>query len=368
VIAILLSSVYIFYFYNQNGDFFKQDVSLTGGTSITLETSVSYLEVEKILAEEFSDFDIRSIADNSGKQTHLIIMVPDSKDKIAKDKIISVLEKGLDIEISEDNSSIEFTGGSLGSEFYKQLLSAMFFAFLLMALVVFLTFGESKIIKVYTSLLTMAALKLTFPMISQISFIVIFFSLCVFFYGLYLSKSGKERIILIGLLIVNFLTFFLQYYFLVFVIGVICLIFYIRYSAPSVAVLIAAFSGIFFTIVTINLVGIKISSGGIIALLMLIGYSVGTDILLTSRVLKRENESVNSACFGAFKTGFPMTLTAVASIAIGLWFVYPYGTILNQIFFIMLIGLLYDLPNTWITNVLIIKWYAESRDKIRSRK
>jgi len=107
----------------------------------------------------------------------------------------------------------------------------------------------------------------------------------------------------------------------------------------------------------------RISSGGIVALLMLIGYSVGTDILLTSRVLRRKNESVNSACFGAFKTGITMTLTAISSIFVGLFFVYQYETVLNQIFIILLIGLFYDIVNTWLTNVWIIKWYAESKNK-----
>ena len=36
LILLILSLGYIFYFYNQNGDFIKKDVSLTGGTSITL--------------------------------------------------------------------------------------------------------------------------------------------------------------------------------------------------------------------------------------------------------------------------------------------------------------------------------------------
>ena len=141
------------------------------------------------------------------------------------------------------------------------------------------------------------------------------------------------------------------------------MILYAIHSAPSIAVLIAAFADILFTLVTVNIFGMRISSGGIMAFLMLIGYSVGTDILLTSRVLRRRNESVNSACFGAFKTGIMMTLTAIASIAVGLIFVYRFETVLNQIFIIILIGLVYDIINTWFTNVWIIKWYAESKNK-----
>ena len=62
-----------------------------------------------------------------------------------------------------------------------------------------------------------------------------------------------------------------------------------------------------------------------------------------------------------------MTLTAIASMAVGLFFVYRFETVLNQIFIIILIGLIYDLFNTWVTNVLIIKWYAESKDKLGNK-
>jgi preprotein translocase subunit SecF len=330
---------------------------LTGGTSITLQTDISPADFRDKLSNQFPDMDIRALADNSGKQTHLIITVPDEKNKI-----VPAIEEALGIKLTEQNSSIEFTGGSLGNEFYKQLITSMFFAFLLMALVVFLTFGESKLIKVYSILLTLIALKLTFPTISQISFIVVLSTLVVFFYGLYISK-GKHRIILTALLAASIILFIFPYYPLVFLIALICLTLYTIYSAPSIAVLISAFADILFTVVTVNLLGIKVSSGGIVAFLMLIGYSVGTDILLTSRVLRRKHETVNAASYGAFKTGITMTLTAIASIAVALFFVYRFETVLNQIFLIILIGLIYDVLNTWLTNVWIIKWYAESKNK-----
>lgn len=350
--------VYMFYFHSQNNDFLHRDVSLTGGTSITLKTEISAEELKNRLSNEFSSLEIRSLADNSGKQTHLIITAPDSKEKL-----ISALELELGIKITEENASVEFTEGSLGNEFYKQLMTSMFFAFLLMALVVFITFGRSKIVKIYATILTLISMKLTFPLIQQISFFIVLGVIFSFFYGLYLSKNSKSRWILLGLLILSVLIYIFPYYPIIFVLGILCLILYAFYSAPSIAVLIAAFADILFTLVTINIFGMKIASGGIIAFLMLIGYSVGTDVLLTSRVLRRKNESVNSACFGAFKTGIMMTLTAIASIFIGLLFVYRFETVLNQIFIIILIGLFYDIINTWLTNVWLIKWYVESRDK-----
>jgi preprotein translocase subunit SecF len=358
LLLIVFSLVFMGYFYSQNNDFLKRDVSLTGGTSIVLKTDISALELKERLSLRFSSLDIRSLADNSGKQTHVIITAQEEKDVL-----VSSIEEELDIKISEDNASIEFTQGSLGEEFYKQLMTSMFFAFLLMALVVFITFGESKIIKVYASILTLISMKLTFPTIQQLSFLIIIGLVVVFIYGFYISNGKTSKLMLFGLLVLSVVFYIFNYYPLVFLFGFICLVLYARYSAPSIAVLVAAFADILFTLVTVNLIGMRVASGGIIAFLMLIGYSVGTDVLLTSRVLRRRKESVNSACFGAFKTGIMMTLTAIISIFVGLIFVYRFETVLNQIFTILLIGLLYDILNTWLTNVWIIKWYAESRNK-----
>ncbi len=357
-LLIILSMVYMVSFYNQNNDFLKRDVSLSGGTSLTLKTDISANELRERLSDEFSDMEIRSLTDDSGKQTYLIITVPDSKEKL-----VSAVELELGIKITEENASIEFTQGSLGEEFYKQLMTSMFFAFLLMALVVFITFGQSKIIKVYATILTLTAMKLTFPTIQQTLFVIVLGIIFSLFYGLYISKNSKSRWILLSLLVLFILLYIFPYYPIIFLLGLVCMILYARYSAPSIAVLIAAFADILFTLVTINLLGIRVASGGIIAFLMLIGYSVGTDILLTSRVLRRKDESVNRACLGAFKTGVMMTLTAILSIFVGLVFVYRFETVLNQIFTIILIGLGYDMINTWFTNVWIIKWYAESREK-----
>lgn len=358
LILVILSLCYMVYFYNQNGDFLMRDVSLKGGTSITLPTEIPASDFKNKLGEILGEVEVRSLTDNSGKQTHLILISSENKEKI-----IEAVDLAFSIKITEENSSIEFTEGNLGNEFYKQLMTSVFFAFLLMALVVFITFGKSKIIKVYSTILTLISMKLTFPTIGQISFFVILGILFSFFYGLFVSKSPRDKLILILLLISSSVIYLFPFYSLIFLVCAICLMLYSFYSAPSIAVLTAVFADILFTLVTVNILGIKLSSGGIIAFLMLIGYSVGTDVLLTSRVLRRRNESVNSACLGAFKTGIMLTLTAIASILAGLLFVYRFETVLNQIFLIILIGLAYDIFNTWFTNVLIIKWYAESRDK-----
>ena len=127
---------------------------------------------------------------------------------------------------------------------------------------------------------------------------------------------------------------------------------------PSLAVILSAFADIFFTLILINFFGIQLSTAGIVAFLMLIGYSVDTDILLTNKVLKREGGSVNQKIFKSFKTGIIMTLTSIVAVLAAFIIVGPFSSVLSQIFLIMIIGLSFDIVNTWLTNVSIIKWYA----------
>lgn len=137
-----------------------------------------------------------------------------------------------------------------------------------------------------------------------------------------------------------------------------------RIFIPSGAVVLSAFADIFMTLVTVNLLGIKMSSAGIIALLMLIGYSVDTDILLTNRVLRRhEDISLNQKLSSAFKTGVTMSLVSLIAIFVALLLVKSFSVTLTQIFTILVIGLVFDIFNTWVTNVSIIKWYVLSKEK-----
>ena len=134
-----------------------------------------------------------------------------------------------------------------------------------------------------------------------------------------------------------------------------------RTFVPSTAVIISAFADILMTLVFVDIIGMRMSSAGIVAFLMLIGYSVDTDILLTTRILKRSEGSLNQRISGAFKTGILMTLTSILAIAIALFLVKSFSIVLTQIFSILLIGLCFDILNTWITNVSILKWYVESK-------
>jgi preprotein translocase subunit SecF len=94
---------------------------------------------------------------------------------------------------------------------------------------------------------------------------------------------------------------------------------------------------------------------------MLIGYSVDTDILLTSRALKSREGTLNSRIYGAFKTGILMTLTALAAVLPAFFLITGLPDSFRQIFLILSIGLFADIFNTWLTNASIIKWYCNKK-------
>jgi preprotein translocase subunit SecF len=131
-----------------------------------------------------------------------------------------------------------------------------------------------------------------------------------------------------------------------------------RTFVPSVAVVFSALADMVMAAAGMNIVGIPLSLGTTAALLMLIGYSVDSDILLTNRVLKRQGK-LNDKLMGAFHTGMIMTSTTFAAVA-ALFVVSWLGSIqiIMEISAVLLIGLVADIINTWLTNVGIIKWYV----------
>ncbi|MBU4492334.1 MAG: preprotein translocase subunit SecF, partial [Euryarchaeota archaeon] len=143
-----------------------------------------------------------------------------------------------------------------------------------------------------------------------------------------------------------------------------------RTFVPSVAVLISAFADIAFAAAMMDVFGIALTLGTVAALLMLIGYSVDTNILLATRLLKRKGE-LNEKIKGAMQTGLTMTTTTLAALT-ALFFVssgsylipsFPRIDIIRDISVVLIFGMIADLINTWMTNVGILRWYIERKEQ-----
>ena len=142
--------------------------------------------------------------------------------------------------------------------------------------------------------------------------------------------------------------------------GLVVLI-YFRTLIPSAAVILAAFSDMVVALAVMNLLDVRIGTAGIAAFLMLIGYSVDTDILLTVRVLKRREGTVMDRIISSIKTGMTETLTAIVAVTVAM--LVTQSEVIRQIMLILLIGLIADIFNTWIQNVGLLRIYVERKAK-----
>ncbi|MGY4884254.1 MAG: protein translocase subunit SecF [Nanobdellota archaeon] len=274
LVLLVFSLVYLGIFYSQHKDFILKDISLTGGTSVTINGKLDTSSLEKEMSSEFGEVNIRIVSDLiTGEQLATIIETTATSDETK-----AFLEDYLGYELTEENSSFEYSESSFTQDLYRQLILALLLAFLLMTIVVFILF---------------------------------------------------------------------------------------RNLVPSLTVVSCVLIDMIMTIALVNILGIKVSTGGIIAFLMLIGYSVDTDILLTNRILKRHDGTLNQKIKGAFKTGITMTLTSLFAVLAAMFVVKSFSAILTQIFLIISIGLFFDIINTWITNVSILKWYILAKEKRR---
>lgn len=147
-----------------------------------------------------------------------------------------------------------------------------------------------------------------------------------------------------------------------------------RTVVPSFAVILSAVSNITIASAFMQIAGIELSLGTVAALLMLIGYSVDSDILLTNRILKRRG-TVEEKISRAMQTGITMTTTTLAALVVMyLVSTYPYLiiptftgiTLLSQISSVLIVGLIADIMNTWLLNTGILRWYV-TKPEFRGR-
>ncbi|ERH09034.1 MAG: protein translocase subunit secF [halophilic archaeon J07HX64] len=134
-----------------------------------------------------------------------------------------------------------------------------------------------------------------------------------------------------------------------------------RALIPSIAVVVSAFSDIVIPVALMNLLGIDLTLGAVAALLMLIGYSVDSDILLNNHILRRHGGFYESA-YRAMRTGVSMTVTSIAAMTT--MFVasrYLGIPLLPDVALILVFGLIADLMNTYMLNMSLLRWYKFER-------
>ena len=302
--------------YANTGDFINRGVSLKGGLQVSIPEGAVTTNLESALQAAYpeNDIEIRTL-EEAGTPVATTISADIATDEASIEEFLTQIQ---DItNTPKEDYSVETIGSSLGASFFKQTVKSLFIAFLFMGLVVFLYFGEGTNVKWIAAGITLIAA------------------------GLMYSSSSVLNIISALL-------------------GASLIVIYTRTSIPSVAVILAAFSDIVVTLAVTNIIGIKISTAGIAAFLMLIGYSVDTDILLSTRVLKRTGGTVYDRTINALKTGLTMNFTTLAAVIIGL--IVAESAVITQIMTILFIGLIADMINTWLQNAGILRWHLERKE------
>lgn len=162
------------------------------------------------------------------------------------------------------------------------------------------------------------------------------------------------------------LSFFKQAMFILaisFILMSVVIFMYFRAIVPSGAVVLSALFDLIVTVGVLNFLGVQIGIAGIGALLMIIGYSIDTDVLLTNRMFKEENSDdlLDKLTF-SFKTGLLMTITTLVA-GIGAM-VLTNSEIIFQIALILVVGLLVDFISTWFSNAGILYFWLKKRETL----
>lgn len=128
---------------------------------------------------------------------------------------------------------------------------------------------------------------------------------------------------------------------------------------PSVTIIIAVVMNLIVTLTVFDLSNQTLTAAGVAAFLMMIGYTVDTNILLTSRVLRSHDMIPAKRIHSAAKTGLFMTLTTLTTLIVAESLTN--SQVISQIMFVLIVGQCADLLTTWIMNAGILLWYVERK-------
>lgn len=150
-----------------------------------------------------------------------------------------------------------------------------------------------------------------------------------------------------------------------FVIVAIAVFIIFRTPVPSFSVVFGAGNDIIVALGAMAVFGIPLGVASIGGLLMLIGYSIDTDMLSAIRIIKRGEGTPSERAFGTMKTGLTMTFAAIITFAVLLVVSYfAFIPTYFQISSVVLFGLIADIFTTWFGNTVMVLWYKQRKDSM----
>lgn len=147
-----------------------------------------------------------------------------------------------------------------------------------------------------------------------------------------------------------------------FILITIVIFFAFRQIVPSGAILLAMIFDILAGLAGMSILNIPLSLTTMPALLLLVGYSVDTDIMLTSKLLKEKGGTHSQRATSSMKTGLTMTGTTLAALLAMIIVSYFYQIeVIYHISAILLFGLVGDIISTWFMNAPILLKFVEGK-------
>jgi preprotein translocase subunit SecF len=303
-------------------------IDLRGGTSIVIRSNESFdvKGIEELLLTEFDLIDL-SISEVSSPVGFGVMI------EFSENTELSELEKK--INSAENNNSIEEINLVLNELNYSGERSQDFDELVFIARDSFLT----KKNEFNASLENAISQKFNLSSETKFQFREI---------GASLGKTFWDSaifVVLIGFILVALVIFL-----------------FFREIFPSIAVLASAVFDVFAALALMAVFKIPLSLATIPTLLMLVGYSIDTDIMLTTRLIKRREGTAIERTNDAMITGLTMTLTTIAALTSMLLFSYLVQIqIIFQIAAVLLFGLIGDLIGTWLMNAPLLLWYTKKK-------
>ena len=155
----------------------------------------------------------------------------------------------------------------------------------------------------------------------------------------------------------------------VLVLVIFVVFFFFREIIPSIIVFSCGIFDVVFSLGAMALMGIPLSLNTIPALLMLMGYSIDTDVMVSSRVLTRKEGTPEKRAASSMLTGFTMTGTTIVAVTVMviISFIYQIEVIFD-IGSVLLLGLIGDLIGTWLLSASLLLWYSNFKEKRKEKK
>jgi len=148
------------------------------------------------------------------------------------------------------------------------------------------------------------------------------------------------------------------------VLSAVVIFFIFRKGIPSLLVLTGAGSDVIIAMGAMGLFGIPLTLPSFAALLMLIGFSLDTDVLLTMRVLKIGEGTARYRVYDAMKTGVTMSTVAFLSfLSLFVLSVMTHISTYYEISAVALAGLMGDIFATWGLNAVLLLYHVEKGGK-----